>query len=207
MNFYYYFNKIHEVILWYGIRGAIRLLRDYLYTKIFYSNARLIRLPVYIRGIVEFHDGFTSGVGLRIDVLSGGNIKFGNNIKINDYVHIAVSKYISIGNNCLIASKVFISDHNHGDLDGDSTLNSPNTPPGSRPLSSNSILIGDNVWIGENVCILPGVIVGNGVIIGSGTILTKSVPSNCVIVGSPPKIIRRYDEDSGLWIRVKNQFL
>ena len=185
MNFYYYFNKIHEVILWYGIRGAIRLLRDYLYTKIFYSNARLIRLPVYIRGIVEFHVGFTSGVGLRIDV----------------------SKYISIGNNCLIASKVFISDHNHGDLDGDSTLNSPNTPPGSRPLSSNSILIGDNVWIGENVCILPGVIVGNGVIIGSGTILTKSVPSNCVIVGSPPKIIRRYDEDSGLWIRVKNQFL
>ncbi|BDZ04335.1 hypothetical protein MUTS16_54080 [Escherichia coli] len=41
-------------------------------------------------------------------------VSIGENVQINDYVHIAAINNVIIGRDTLIASKVFISDHNHG---------------------------------------------------------------------------------------------
>ena len=56
-------------------------------------------------------------------------------------------------------------------------------------LSEEKVSIGDNVWIGANAIILPGVAIGNNCIIGAGSVVTKSFPSNCIIVGNPAKIL------------------
>lgn len=190
----------------YGLWGLIRLLWDYVWTKLLYPGARLVRRPVYMRGKSNIRWGrrFTSGVGVRLDVFSNDNkprLFFGNNVQLNDYVHIGVIERVDIGHDVLIASRVFISDHNHGEY-GHSDASSPSVPPQLRPLVSKPVSIGDRVWIGEQVCILPGVSIGEGAVIGAGSVVTRDVPPNCVVVGNPARIARVFDDESGLWRKV-----
>jgi lipopolysaccharide O-acetyltransferase len=101
----------------------------------------------------------------------------------------------------LIASGVFISDHNHGAYSGPS-VSSPLVPPAERPLQVLPVVIEDDVWIGEQVCILPGVRVGKGAIVGAGAIVTKSLPPYTIAVGAPAKVIKRFDFDANAWLPV-----
>jgi maltose O-acetyltransferase len=52
------------------------------------------------------------------------------------------------------------------------------------------IKVGNNVWIGGNVCVMPGVTIGENVVIGAGSVVNKNIPSNCVAVGNPCKVIK-----------------
>lgn len=54
--------------------------------------------------------------------------------------------------------------------------------------------IGDNVFIGANSTILPNVKIGNNVVIGANSVVTKDVFENSVAVGSPCKIIGKYED-------------
>lgn len=56
------------------------------------------------------------------------------------------------------------------------------------------IKIGDNVFIGANSTVLPDVIIGNNVVIGANSIVTKNIPDNVVVAGSPAKIICDIEE-------------
>ena len=56
------------------------------------------------------------------------------------------------------------------------------------------IIIGDNVYIGYEAVILPGVTIGNNVVIGARSVVTKDVPSNCVAVGSPDRVIKSLND-------------
>lgn len=58
-------------------------------------------------------------------------------------------------------------------------------------VKSKPIKIGNHVWIGLRAIILKGVTIGNDSIIGAGAVVTKDVPPNCLVVGTPAKIIRR----------------
>ena len=63
------------------------------------------------------------------------------------------------------------------------------------------VSIGQNVWIGENVCILLGVKIGDGCIIGANTVVNSDVPENCIVAGSPAKVIKKYCYSTGKWER------
>ncbi len=52
------------------------------------------------------------------------------------------------------------------------------------------ITVGSNVWFGAGVQVMPGVTIGDNVVIGAGSIVVKDIPSNCVAVGNPCKVIR-----------------
>lgn len=189
----------------YSQGGLIRLLFDLVRTKIFYRRARLIRSPFYIRGQKKIDLGLrlTTGVGVRIDAFNVGTervICIGNDVQLNDYVHIAAIQNITIKNNVLIASRVFISDHNHGDFNREVDA-SVMLPPARRPLSSKPVLIEESVWIGENVCILPGVTIGRNAIVGAGAVVTKDVPAWSLAVGNPAAVIKTYDRMAGRWVR------
>ena len=196
---------------------------SYLYTKLFFNNQRLIRLPIYIRGKrrIIFGRNFTCGRFNRFDAFgSKSKIIFGENIQINDFNHIAALSEISFGDNCLIASNVFISDHNHGVFSDDSlstTLVNHRFEPVQRPvsihtnpsncyahsdLSTKPIVIGSNVWVGESVTILPGVKIGNSSIIGAGSVVTKDLDSQSIYAGNPARKLKFFDNKSEKWIKV-----
>jgi lipopolysaccharide O-acetyltransferase len=131
-------------------------------------------------------------------------IAIGSNVQINDYVHIAAISNITIGNNVLIASKVFITDHNHGEYGMNNYHDSPDMMPILRPLRSRPVIIEDNVWIGETVSILPGVKIGQGSVIGAQSVVTKDIPPNSVAIGAPARVIKQYDFESGKWQKTKS---
>lgn len=56
------------------------------------------------------------------------------------------------------------------------------------------ITVGNNVYIGYDCIIMPGVEIGNNVIIGAKSVVTKNIPDNTVVVGSPAKIIKTTSE-------------
>ena len=192
----------------YGFLGSIRLFTSFIYTKMVYPQARLIRLPFDIRNRnnIRIGKGFTTGVGCRIAAFPLNEnysccIEIGENVQINDYVHIAAVESIKIGNNVLIASKIYISDHNHGrydDEDGDH----PMSIPLHRKLICKPVVIGDNVWIGESVCVLPGVAIGEGCIIGALSVVTKNIPAYSIAVGSPAKVVKQYDFEQKKWKKI-----
>jgi lipopolysaccharide O-acetyltransferase len=198
---------VQRLIVTYGIYGWIRLAFSWLATKLFYPQARLIRLPIYIRGraAISWGEGFTTGVGVRLDAFGQDKEKLlviGERVQINDYVHIGAIAQVSIGNDVLIASRVFITDHNHGRYDEKNGLSSPDIPPQQRPLISAPVIIEDRVWIGENVCIMPGVRIGTGAIVGAGAVVICDLPPDSISVGIPARVIKRYDREKGEWVSV-----
>ncbi len=114
-------------------------------------------------------------------------IRIGNNVSLQKDCHIGAINKIVIGNNVLLASKVYISDHSHGEI----TLETLKLPPAKRPLfSKGPVIIEDNVWLGEGVVVLPGVTIGENSIVGANAVVTKSIPKNSVAAGNPARIIR-----------------
>ena len=173
-------------------------------TRLFYKRARLIRRPVYIRGksSLIYGSGFTTGHNCRFDMPGNKKtLKIGINCLLGDNVHIVAHENVFIGDNCLMASKIFISDTNHGKYVGESQSR-PLTPPNDRELTTSPVTIGNNVWIGENVCILPGVKIGDGSIIGANAVVNRSMPSNAIIVGVPAKVVKIFNPDSQKWEKV-----
>lgn len=114
-------------------------------------------------------------------------IVIGDDVICNSDVHIGAIDKIVIGNNVLMASRIYISDHSHGNI----TAEDLEKIPGMRSLySKGPVIIEDNVWIGEGVCILPGVTIGENSIIGANAVVNKSFPKNSVIAGIPARLIK-----------------
>ena len=87
----------------------------------------------------------------------------------------------------LLASRIYISNHSHGEITADALK----LPPSQRELvSKGPVIIEDNVWIGEGVCILPNVTIEKNSIVGANAVVTKSFPANSIIAGNLAKLLR-----------------
>lgn len=81
-------------------------------------------------------------------------------------------KGIHIGEEAAIASGTIIFTHDY-----------------CRDLHQDTY-IGNRCFIGSNAIIMCGVHLGEEVVVGSGAIVTKDIPSHCMVVGNPARIIR-----------------
>lgn len=177
----------------YSVSEFIKTCYSLMLTKLFYKKARLIRRPIYIRGRKSMVGGenLTIGRFCRFDLEGKKETLFiGKDCEFGDHTHIVALNKVKIGDNVLIASKVFISDTSHGVYKG-KNQDSPTLPPNKRKLVSTEVVIGNNVWIGENVVILSGVNIGDGCIIGANSVVTKNIDNNSIAVGAPCKEIKK----------------
>jgi acetyltransferase-like isoleucine patch superfamily enzyme len=191
----------------YSFLQLINLAFNLIRTKIVFKEARLIRFPIDIRGrkYIVIKKGFTTGIGCRFEAYPADENKvlhIGKNVQINDYVHITAMSNVIIGNDVLIASKVYISDCSHGSYSGNKFDSNPNTIPAERKLFSKPVEIKDNAWLGEFVCVLPGVTIGKGTIVGANSVVTKDLPPYVIAVGAPAKPIKKYNFESQRWEKI-----
>lgn len=192
---------------YYSFGEKIKNVISFVYTKCFYPEAKLIRLPIYIRQKAQMKYGkdFTTGYNCRIDMIGEENkikLCFGQGCIIGDNCQISAGNKIVIGDNLLMARNVYISDTSHGEYVEKNNRCIPEVPPKERPLINKEIFIGNNVWIGANVSILPGAKIGSGCIIGANAVVNKSIPKNCIAVGIPAKVIKVYDSRLNKWVKV-----
>ena len=109
-----------------------------------------------------------------------GKIKIGKYCLITPGVRIMAAESIVIGDACMIAHGVYISDADwHGIYDRAEPVG--NTKP---------VVLEDNVWIGDSAIICKGVTIGENSIIGAGAVVTKNVPPNSVFAGNPAKLVK-----------------
>jgi acetyltransferase-like isoleucine patch superfamily enzyme len=180
------------------LRKAVKVLRSpRLAAALINAQVRIrgkARLPLSVRLIGRIHlrgDGdveFGQGVTLLGDVVpiefvshKGARISIGDRTFINYGSSISAYKQVKIGCDCLLGHHTLILDNNeHG-------VEQREVAPTSAP-----VIIEDHVWIGSRVIILPGVFVGHHSVVGAGSVVTKDIPANCLAVGNPARVVRRF---------------
>ncbi|MPN02196.1 Maltose O-acetyltransferase [bioreactor metagenome] len=63
-------------------------------------------------------------------------------------------------------------------------------PKNRRGLITKPVVIKQNAWLGSGVTVLPGVTIGKNVIVAANSTVTKDVPSDVIVAGTPAKIIK-----------------
>ncbi|MBG6215567.1 acetyltransferase-like isoleucine patch superfamily enzyme [Arthrobacter sp. CAN_A6] len=69
-------------------------------------------------------------------------------------------------------------------------LNHDLDPSKRADMHPAPIVIGRKVWVGSNATILPGITIGDNAVVAAAAVVTKDVPSNAVMVGSPARVVR-----------------
>jgi acetyltransferase-like isoleucine patch superfamily enzyme len=114
-------------------------------------------------------------------VINGADqLRVGDKVSINAFVHIWAQGGVGIGDSTLIASHVTITTLTHDTHAGQY----------SDSLVSKPVEIGRNVWIGAHAVILPGVKIGDSAVVGAGAVVVRDVAAGDVVAGVPAVSIR-----------------
>lgn len=108
-------------------------------------------------------------------------IIIGDYCLISPGTRISAAQSIRIGDNCMLAANVYISDSDwHGVYNR------------IRPFRcTKPVILENNVWLGESVIVNKGVTIGENSVIGAGSVVTKSIPANVVAAGNPARVIKQ----------------
>jgi acetyltransferase-like isoleucine patch superfamily enzyme len=166
-----------------------------------FGSKSFIARPSYIVGGKSISIGQNVAIHRfgRLEALNAHDgtirIEIGDATAIQPFAHIGAVDRVTIGRGCLFASFAYVSDHDHDFSD-------PMDPPRSNGrVVAAPVTIGDYVWLGQRAIVLKGVTIGQRSIIGAGSVVTRDVPEYSIAVGSPARVIRRWDHQLRQWIR------
>lgn len=172
-------------------------LRSRLLTKFrfgHFGRGSWIRRPIAIINGANISIGDDCFIrdGARLEIvnrpgLPTGKLVIGNRVSIEQNAHIIACDEVIIEDDVLIAPRCAIVDTTHPVESSDSSNRS-----GQIDTARSSVHIGRRVFLGINVVVLPNVTIGENTVVGANSVVTHDLPANCVAVGSPAKVIRRF---------------
>lgn len=123
-----------------------------------------------------------------------GRIVLGSRVWATHSLQLFATERVEIEDDVMFGANVFICDCQHG-------YGTAEVPYKNQVYDHvKPIRIGAGSWIGQNVVVMPGVVIGRQAIVGANSVVTKSIPSACIAVGVPARVIRRYDASARRWV-------
>ena len=110
-------------------------------------------------------------------------------VRVFTPLHINYGPGVSFGRDCFLNFGCTLLA-----LGGIATEYHPEDPATRHTLLTKPIVIGRNAWLGADVKVLAGVTIGENAIVAAGSVVTKDVPANTVVAGSPAKVIREINQ-------------
>jgi acetyltransferase-like isoleucine patch superfamily enzyme len=131
----------------------------------------------------------------------GDDTEIGDNVKIGSLVHIDYD--VKIGENTKIEGQAYIPPLSRI---GKNSFIGPAVVLTNDPYPMCNKMIGvtieDNVIVGARAVIKAGITVGQNSVVAMGAVVTKDVPENVVVIGSPATIRysrEEYDKKQRMW--------
>ena len=125
-------------------------------------------------------------------------IVIGNRVSATSNLTVAAMQEIIIEDDVMFASNINLTDGLHG-------FDSVELPFKYQKMCRIApIKIKKGSWIGQNVVVLPGVTIGEFSIIGANSVVTNDIPDKCIAVGSPARVIKRWDENTNDWAKIES---
>jgi acetyltransferase-like isoleucine patch superfamily enzyme len=112
-----------------------------------------------------------------------GVVEIGAKSVLGQECTISAFQHVSVGRECILADRVMLIDFDHGVVEVD-------RPIREQGIYKRDVRVGHNVWVGYGACFLRGCTVGDNAVVGTLSIVTKNVPANAVVGGTPAKLIR-----------------
>jgi UDP-2-acetamido-3-amino-2,3-dideoxy-glucuronate N-acetyltransferase len=134
----------------------------------------------------------------------------GENCNIN--CHTFIENDVILGNNVTIKSGVYLWDGIHIEnnvfVGPNVTFTNDKYPKSkSSPENFQKTIIKEFASIGAGAIILGGIEIGQYSLVGAGALVTKNVPANAIVIGSPAKIIGYLNKGGSKMQKVDNYFL
>ncbi|WP_027087611.1 acyltransferase [Cohnella panacarvi] len=183
-----------------------KFMTEFWYRHLFYRIGRKssVSHPFYTENpeLIQLGDKVYIGPYCRIEAYPPDGMSrrkkptltIGNRVTMEHAVHISCAESLVIEDDVMIAGRCYISDNNH-------SFDPLGPPYKKQPASSKHTRIGKGVWLGQNVCILAGADVGEGSVIGAGSIVNGYIPAYSIAVGTPARVIKRYNFDTQAWVK------
>ncbi|MCT3834386.1 acyltransferase [Elizabethkingia anophelis] len=178
------------------------ILRAILYKPFFgkFDLPSYIGRPIFLFGINKIFIGKRVRIfpNVRLEVHgSDSSITIKDNVAIGQNVHITSGENLIIGESTTILANVFITniDHDYKEI---------NKHILNQKMIIRKTVIGDNCFIGIGAAIQAGSILGKQCIVGANSVVRGEFPDYCVIVGSPAKIIKKFNFKTQNWEKIKD---
>jgi acetyltransferase-like isoleucine patch superfamily enzyme len=119
-----------------------------------------------------------------------GTIELGDRVLISYGVQISAAQSVIIDDDVAIGAGAVIVDHIHD-------YHYPDVPIFNAPLSvPKPVRIGKGSFLGVYCLIGPGVQIGEHAVVAANAVVLKDVPSYCLAVGNPARVVRYHGPDA-----------
>lgn len=177
------------------------LIRGLIYKPFFgkFGFFSYIGNPVIIYGINKIFIGKKVRIypNVRLEVHGKkSRIEIQEDTRIAQNVHITSGSNMIIGKSTTILANVFITniDHDYSEI-GINILD--------QKMIIRETYIGENCFIGMGAAIQAGTILGKQCIVGANSVVRGTFEDYSVIVGSPARLVKKYNFDTQKWEKVK----
>lgn len=145
---------------------------------------RFFKVKRFLLKLIGFNVGENSKIVAPLhcnaEIIVGKDCWIGENLKIFGNGNVIIENNIDIAPDV----KIITGSHEIGD--------SQRRAGKGKHLN---VKISSGAWIGANVTIVGSCVIGKGSVVGAGTVIVEDVPANCLVVGNPARVVRKFVQD------------
>lgn len=119
----------------------------------------------------------------QLSTMPNAKISVGADTYINSFNVIGSSESVSIGDRCIFAAFVRITDASHG-------IDDLSVATKHAEASASPVRIGNNVWLGGGVMVTMGATIGDDAVVGAQALVRDELPDRSISFGIPAKVKR-----------------